>query len=263
MSKGGGGGTTVQKADPWSGQQPYLSYGFDQAKQQYESGTPSYYPNSTVAGLSNTTRLAQGLQTRRALTGNALANASQNQLVDTANGNYLNGNPYLDANFRAGSDAISQAYGDTLRNQTASFAGSGRTGSGMQDFAIDRANDTLAKNLGNLYTQTYYNNYQNERGNQMNAAQLAPTYANMDIANLNALSDVGTAQDTYSQNLLNADIDKWNYDQNLQKNKLADYMNMIQGNYGGTTTQTQKSNGGNGLGQALSTAATAASIIAK
>ena len=42
MSKGGGGGTTtqVQKADPWAGQQPYLTDVYRQAQQQYQAGFP-------------------------------------------------------------------------------------------------------------------------------------------------------------------------------------------------------------------------------
>lgn len=265
-SSGGGGGstTTVQKSDPWAGQQSYLTYGFDQAKNQYNSQNPQYYPGQTVAPLSDTTNLAMNLQTQRALNGNPLTNAAQGQLGNTVAGNYLNSNPYLDANFQAGTDAISKAYGDTVRGNTASFEGGGRTGSGMQAFYNNQANDTLAKNLNNLYGQTYYTNYTNERQNQLNATQLAPTYAGLDYTNLDALSNVGAAQDANNQNILNSNIDRWNYNQNLNANKLGQYMNMIQGNYGGTSsssgTYTPKSSSSNLFGGALSGAATGASI---
>ncbi len=51
--KGGGGGgsqstQTVQKADPWSGQQPFLTTGYEQAQARLNSDQPSYYPGSTV-----------------------------------------------------------------------------------------------------------------------------------------------------------------------------------------------------------------------
>jgi hypothetical protein len=248
---GGGSQTSTTKSEPWANQKPYLTYGFDQAQQNYKSNNPSYYQGSTVAPLSDTTQQAMQLQSMRALGGNPLVNASSNQLQNTENGAYLNSNPYLDANFKAGTDAISQAYGDTVRGNTASFEGAGRTGSGMQAFYNNQANDTLAKNLNNLYGQTYYNNYNQERGNQMQAAQMSPAFAQQDYTDLDALSNVGAAQDTNNQNILNSNIDRWNYGQNLESNKLAQYMGLVQGNYGGTgSTSTPTS--GSGFGNILS-----------
>lgn len=247
-----GGGTTTQTSDPWSGQQPYLTYGFEQAQDNYNSNMPQYYNGSTVAPLSETTQNALNRTEQRAMGGNPLANASQDQLRRTVSGEYLNGNPFLAGTFDAGSRQITDAYNRAVGGQTAGFAGSGRTGSGMQAFYQNQQNDTLARNLGDLYNQTYYNNYATERQNQMNASQLAPQFAQMDYDNLNALQGVGSIRDNYSQNLVNADIDRWNYNQNLPANRLAQYMSMIQGNYGGTSSTTTPHSGGNTFGNILS-----------
>lgn len=49
-SGGGGTSTTVQKADPWEGVQPYLIQGYSQLANLYGNGKgPQYYPGSTVA----------------------------------------------------------------------------------------------------------------------------------------------------------------------------------------------------------------------
>lgn len=262
MSKGGGTQTSTQNNDPWSGQQPYLTTGFAEAQRIYDTpGTPAYYPDSTVATPGATTNMAQQLQTDRALQGDASVNAGRNLLTSTINGDYLNSNPYLDANFAAGAGQITNAYNNAVQGQTSSFAGGNRLGSGMQNYYQGQQNDTLAKNLGDLYSKTYYADYNNERGNQMGAASMAPTYGAAGLTDLSALSDVGTAQDTYSQNVVNSDVDKWNYNQNLAQNKLANYMNMIQGNYGQSSTTTQKAGGGSGFGQMLGTAATIASFF--
>ena len=54
---GGGGGTnTVEKADPWEGQQPYLLDLFGQAQGLYNRGVPEYYPGQTVAPFSDYTQ---------------------------------------------------------------------------------------------------------------------------------------------------------------------------------------------------------------
>jgi len=238
-SSGGGQNTTVTKSDPWAGQQPYLKTGFEQAQQQLNSSTPEYYQDSTVAPQSETTQQAMQLQAQRALSGSPVTDSAQNLATNTMNGNYLNSNPYLDANFAAGTDAITKAYNGAVNQNTAGAVGSGRYGSGMQMFANGQAQDTLAKNLNNLYGQTYYNNYNTERGNQQAMAGQAAGIAGSDYTDLGKLSDVGSAQDQYSQAVTDADVNKWNYNQNLPANKLGQYMGLIQGNYGGSSsTQT-------------------------
>lgn len=235
----GGQNTTVTKSDPWAGQQPYLEAGFQQAQTNLNSASPSYYPNSTVAPQSATTQQAMQLQSQRALNGSPLMTSADNQVNNTINGSYLNSNPYLDANFAAGAQGITQQYNNAVNGQTAGFESGGRLGSGMQAFNKNQANTTLAGNLGNLYNQTYFQNYNNERQNQMGAMGMAPTLANQDYTDLSKLSDVGSAQDQYAQSQTDADVNKWNYNQNLPTNKLSQYMGLIQGNFGSTqATQT-------------------------
>ena len=51
MGGGGSSGstTTVQKADPWSGQQPFLTYGFEEAQDRFESDQPQFFPGGTIS----------------------------------------------------------------------------------------------------------------------------------------------------------------------------------------------------------------------
>ena len=54
MKGGGGGGTTstntVEKADPWAGQQPYLKDVFQEAQDRYDDGSsPSFFPGNTIS----------------------------------------------------------------------------------------------------------------------------------------------------------------------------------------------------------------------
>src|SRR5438132_926767 len=99
-SGGGGGGTqstqTVEKSDPWSGQQPYLTTGFKQAQDVFlNDPPPEFYPNSTVVPFSPETNAALQLQTQRALAGSPIQSAGTSQLADTLSGNYLNQLPYI------------------------------------------------------------------------------------------------------------------------------------------------------------------------
>ena len=61
-SGGGGSSTTVQKADPWSGVQPFLSEAYMRASGLYGSAGPQYYPNSTVATPNPLETTGQGMQ---------------------------------------------------------------------------------------------------------------------------------------------------------------------------------------------------------
>jgi hypothetical protein len=62
LMKGGGGTTqTVQKADPWSGQQPYLTDIFANAQNLYHNYTPQYYQGQTVASRDPAMIQAQSL----------------------------------------------------------------------------------------------------------------------------------------------------------------------------------------------------------
>lgn len=247
---GGGGQTTVTKSDPWYGQQDYLLKGFQKASEQYDKAGPEYYNGNTVAPQSATTQAAYQQMTNQ-VTNNPLQGAASGQVQKTLNGDYLNGNPYLDAQFQAGTKNITNAYNDAVNGQTANFSGAGRYGSGMQAFMQDRANQTLGSNLNDLYANTYGQNYQMERGNQMNAVGQALGVQQQGIANADKLGEVGSAMDQYAQSQTDADINKWNYNQNLPTNKLAQYMGLIQGNYGGssaTTTPISSNPWGNILG---------------
>ena len=256
-SSGGTTTNTVTKSDPWAGQQSYLTTGFEQALNNYNSNAPQYYQGSTVAPQSDTTKLAQGLQTQRALSGSPITSAADNLATNTLNGNYLNSNPYLDANFNAGAQAIKTNYMNAIGDTASNLSGEGRYGSGAQLYANNNANNTLATDLGNLYTNTYYNNYNNERANQMSTMGQATNLANQDYTDLSKLSDVGSAQDAYNQSTTDADVDRWNYNQNLAYNKLAQYMGLINGSYGMSSTTSTPVSGTSSLGNALSGVSTA------
>jgi len=234
MSKGGGGSSggstqtqTVQKADPWSEQQPYLKQGFSQAQSIYNQGAPGYYPGQTVAPFSAETEAALGAQTNRALQGSPLTSAAQQQLTDTMSGKYLdpNTNPYL-------MPMANNIAASVLPQINAGFEGRGRYGSPMSQRAASYGlTDALA-------TQAY-NNYNNERTRQTQGMLFAPSLANQDYTDIAQLADVGAQREGMTQAGINADVNQYNYNANLPNNWLAQYMNIIQGQYGGSGTTTQ------------------------
>lgn len=268
--KGGGGGggstTTVQKADPWEGQQPYLKDIFEQAKNMYEGGqlAPDYYEGNTVAGQSDWTKQALQMQADRAMNGSQLINDASNAMGNVMTGQALQGNQGLNTlNQMAQED---NPYADELYNRAnsqaqaginANFNAAGRYGSGAHAAAsADAANNLANQMYGSMWdkraaaAQGAGQLYNQGIGQQIMGAGQAQQLGNQAYTDSAALSEAGGVMDDYNQQLINADIDRWNYDQNKALQALSNYNQLIQGSYGGTTTSTgQVQNyGGNRLG---------------
>jgi hypothetical protein len=253
-SGSGGGGTsttsTVQNTGPWSGQQPYLSDVFREAQRLYfganpqtvngmqapdPNATPQYFPGATVAPMSAESQQALQLQTNRALAGSPLLSAAQGEAGKTLAGDYLSaGNPYF--------GQVVQSVNDAVRPQVDSrFVGSGRYGSPAYA-------ETMARTLANAIAPYAFQNYTSERDAMQRAATQAPALAQADYADIGALADVGAQRNAQTQAELQDQVNRWNFNQNRDAARLAQYLAMIQGNYGSSgvnsqTTETRKALG--------------------
>jgi hypothetical protein len=252
MGGGGGGGsqttTQVQKADPWSEQQPYLIKGFQNAQNLFlDQPPPSYYPNSTVSPYSPETNTATQLRTLRALQGSPVQTAANNQVTDTLNGSYL----YGGQGFNQAFDAASRKIMPMVNSQ---FEAGGRSNSGLADVAKTQA-------LGDAFA----GQYGAERDNQMKSLAFAPAIASQDYADIDQLQNAGAQQGGYQQNTLNDLVNRYNYGQNITQDQLKQYMQLIQGNYGGTTNTSSsqplyQNQGASMLGGALGGASLASTL---
>jgi hypothetical protein len=124
------------------------------------------------------------------------------------------------------------------------FSAAGRYGSGMQQGAYNDANQTLAQQVGDIGTNMSYQNYGDERQRQMQAMLFAPEMAAQDYQDLAMLGQAGQGYDQYNQNLINADIEKYNYNQNSDWNFLNDYIGLLNGASGSSSTVKQPGQAG-------------------
>ena len=85
MGKGGGGGqqTVNTQTQPPDYALPYLEYGLAEAKQQFESDMPGYYPASTVIDFSPESEMGFDRHADRALDPNSLTAQTQNVVTRT------------------------------------------------------------------------------------------------------------------------------------------------------------------------------------
>ena len=167
----------------------------------------------------------------------------------------------VDASTRQGMRTYNEQFNPQLN---AAAAGSGNLGSSRAAIAQGIAQRGIAENaqnvganaVSNLFNQGNSMNMANanlslnNQGQQLSAANMlggmAQTGAGLQAqadslreAGLQTNLNAGTAFQDMDQAQINAEMDRYNYDQNADMNFLANYINLVNGNYGTTQNQTQ------------------------
>jgi hypothetical protein len=262
----GGGGdesstTTVQKADPWSGVQPYLLDIFEKAKGQYYSNTPQYYPGATTANFTPQELAAQqGVASYAQGGAQTLANqglGAQSFLL----GDVLqaNSNPYMADYAKA---AISPVWESLTRqglpNVESGAVASGQYGGSRQGLAEGLAiSDATQKSLDTT-SKMYGDMYNTNLGAMQKAVALNPSVMQSGMLPSQMLAGVGEQQRTMQQAMIDDAVAKWEWEQALPSTKLAQYLSMVSGQYGGQSQSTTEGDlgGVSPVGKAAGAAAT-------
>jgi hypothetical protein len=235
----GGSKVTTQTNEPWPEQQKYLTAGFKQAADIYGKGPPDYYSGKTLAGFTPAQEAAQK-GAAGYVTGPRAA--GQQSYAEGALTRGLSGevdltkfNPMMSA---LGSQMKSQLEGKVLPGIRQSMVeyqpGGSSRGDLVQSQAISAANQQMLNKAAEMYGGAY-------QGAQDRATQWGSMYPSMMAAPLSmygALGDVGAQQRSMQQEAINRDMAKYDYAANAPSSQLANYMSMISGDYGGTSTKT-------------------------
>jgi hypothetical protein len=102
----------------------------------------------------------------------------------------------------------------------------------------------MTKPLADMYT----NAYTQAQNRALQSGQLYPSIMAAPLNMYGAMGDVGAQRRAMTQSTIDRDMDRYQYQATAPQQQLANYMKMVTGNYGGTTTQT--SPGPSGLDQA-------------
>lgn len=228
MSKGGGSQTSTVANRPADFIAPYLSEASGEAQDLYKNFRPEFFPGSTYVPYSPETELALTAQTNRAISGSPLTQAAQDQALKTIQGDYLS-NPYLQP-------VLDQQYGKIAGNINSQFATRGGYGGSANQEVLARE-QMKAANEANLQ------NYQFERGNQVNAINNSGNMAAQDYNEIAALRDVGTMREDLFGRQLQNEMDRFNFEQGTDSQALDDYirrLTALSGNFGVQTTTQPK-----------------------
>jgi hypothetical protein len=220
MSKGGGSTRTVtQSVGPPEYAKPFLEYGLSEAKQLY-GDQPTYYPGQTTIGFAPESEMAlQGVR-QMAVSGSPFIPATQDVVMQ----NLMGTNPLMAAAFRP-----------VVEQVQAQASKAGRYGSGYQQAALGQALAPFALQA------------------QQAAISQAPQARAFGMADLETLAGVGAAREAQSAAELQADVDRFNFEQAQPLSSLANYMAAIQGGTIGRDTVTPyfRQPGASALGGAL------------
>jgi hypothetical protein len=266
MSKGGSspaGNTTVTtKSDPWSGQQPYLTQGFQAAQNLFNQGGPNYYPGQSYAGPTDLQLTGIENEANLGLNGTQAQAGANGALSNVLSPSWLTSNPsnsgygYFASGANLSADnPYFQHMADIVKANVlpgiqATFNNGNRLDSGL---ATRAASEGLGDAIGNLAYNNYQQglqqqfsglqglsqNYENAGQQQLAAMGLAPSIGNLDYQQAAALQDAGQTTQGLNQAAINDALARWNFGQQQPYGNLQNYMQNIQGNYGGTQTQTQ------------------------
>lgn len=213
--------STTSTSAPWGPQQDYLKTGFRWAEDAFLNNRPKVYPGQRVAGFAPESEGAMQMITDRAVNGSPIVADANNYTSRVLNDDYL----YGGSGFNAAVDAALRK----IRPQVdSSFALSGQThGSGLLDVAMGQAASDAFASL-----------YNSERDRQNQMATFAPTLAREDFNDAAQLWNVGQARQQQQQSEINSAMSQYSeYDDKLRQ-QIADYMGVISGNYGGSTSGT-------------------------
>lgn len=233
--------TTIQKSEPPAFLRPFLQRTATEAQRQFEGGAPQFFPGQTFVDPSAETLQSLDLARQQALGLQTPGlDAATEQIVGTLQGDF--GNPFFQEAFNAQVRPATDAFLEqTLPGINSAFASAGRLGSPAQGQQLNRATDIFARNIAEVGGGLAFQNIENERARQLQAAGLAPTIdTQRELLAANAiqqLGQVGAAREDIAALPLQEQIQRFNFEQTREANKLREFQSIINAvNLGGTTT---------------------------
>lgn len=227
---GGGSNTVSQNTVPeWL--QPYLTQTLSSAQSLENSGGPQYYPGQQVAGL--TPMQNQGFaDVQQQASGSNASDAAQAMNEKIQSGAFLDPstNPYLTGTYNTAAQQV--------QNSVASqFAGAGRNIIGsapVQSSAMDQ-----------LANEIYGGAYNTGMQQIVQSSGLSPTIDAGTYSPAQALLAAGTTQQQQGQNEINANMNAYNYQQQLPENMLTWYASLMNQSANPFSGQSSSTSGGN------------------
>ena len=239
MAGGGGGSSTQTGIDP--SLKPYVEFGLSEGQKLYQGAGPQYYQGQTYVSPSAATQTALQAAQTRAVLGSPIQQSAQQEYLSTIQGKGVN--PFLEGALAGANRQATDAYTRGVQGLQSKASSMGRYGSNAMGQQVGQAQDVFGRNLAETAGNLAYQSAEAERGRQMQAVANAPAYAQSDYQDIQRLLTAGQAGEQYTQNALQADINRYNYEQQLPQMKLQNFANLFTSAPGGNVSTTTQSGG--------------------
>lgn len=225
MGGGGGGGTSRTTQDiPYELKplaEAYTNKAINLSTQGYQP-----YQGQRYADLNTTQNLGLGMVQDRALNGSRTMNNAEGNLNQMMGGAT---NPYLDA-------MVNKAQTSVLGTANQAAARSGSFGnSGIAEQA--------ARQMSDVATQMYGQQYNADQGRRLQAVGMAPTFGNAAYQDAQQLMNAGQVMQDQQQQGLDFNYGQFQEAQNLPYKQLSAMSGVFGSGLGGSSTTTQSGGG--------------------
>ena len=215
-----GTGLIAEGADPNLADTRGIPVTFDSLGTGYEAGTepmpglpetPGFFPGETLAGMSPLREQALGSLFSRGAMGSAPEASMEQYLTQTLNNPMAN--PLTSQMFGQAAGDMTEVFNEQiLPGINATFAGAGRTGSGLQADALGNAAGELTDSLQGLAANMFGGAAESALGRQMQAAGLVPQASGLDYQNLSAMEQAGLGFENQRQREIDAARERYEYE---------------------------------------------------
>lgn len=264
----------TQSTKPPEFQLPFLKRVFGEAEEQFDAPGPLAFPGQQVVGFTPEEQQAQtslldfaGGQGQQAVDASLAAlNFGLGPVLDPAS------NPALAAAAEGATRPIFRALTEkalpAIRGGAIQAGQLGGTRQGIAEgLAVGRTSEAALDATSKLFSE----NFQSGLDLFGKSLALAPQTLQLGTFESNVLGAVGGQDRALEQAIRDEEVNRFIFEQNQPSNKLAQFANLVSGNFGaeGSSITTQEAtggggkkggSGGGGIGGALSGAATGAAI---
>jgi hypothetical protein len=236
---------------------PYLTQGLERAQSLFLTGQqPEFFPGQTYVSPSAATTESIAQQEAIARQQSPVLQQAQQAfqsslggIGQTAQGGFLNANPYQAQMMQAATRPLEQAFSQqVLPGISSLFSKSGRLGSGAMERALGTATEGYGRALGDITSNIAGTQYQQERGLMQQAqlgqaalAQAAPSIYGQQFLPAQTLGQVGAQQEAIAAQPLQEQMARFQFGQQLPYQQLQGYLSSVygspMGSYGTQTTQ--------------------------
>jgi hypothetical protein len=236
---------------------PYLTQGLERAQSLFLTGQqPEFFPGQTYVSPSAATTESIAQQEAIARQQSPVLQQAQQAfqsslggIGQTAQGGFLNANPYQAQMMQAATRPLEQAFSQqVLPGISSLFSKSGRLGSGAMERALGTATEGYGRALGDITSNIAGTQYQQERGLMQQAqlgqaalAQAAPSIYGQQFLPAQTLGQVGAQQEAIAGLPLQEQMARFQFGQQLPYQQLQGYLSSVygspMGSYGTQTTQ--------------------------